>query len=88
MVTRDNHCTRCYRWSYFKLHDAVCSDCKAKAKRLADAKARYKGKSWNHMDLIQLYWRSNFNVHQVAEILDETEDTIRFEIEICRQNAR
>jgi len=42
-----------------------------------------------HWAVIQLFWReARLTVSDIAEILETDEDTVRFEIDIARQNAR
>lgn len=42
-----------------------------------------------HWAVIQLFWReARLKVSDIAEILETDEDTVRFEIDIARQNAR
>lgn len=90
MVTtaRKNHCTRCDRFSYFKLEDGICGECRARVRRIQNARKRYANRKWTDMDIINLYWRNNFSRSEIAYILDETTDTIRFAIDRVRLNAR
>lgn len=75
---------------------------KAKMKREADAEKREaklrrlkrkygnpERRNWRvNWAVIQLYWRENLTVEECAEVLGISEESVEFEIDIAKQNAK
>ncbi|MDE0397283.1 MAG: hypothetical protein OXL96_05690 [Candidatus Poribacteria bacterium] len=59
-----------------------------KRERLANLRRKYHDVPL-HSAVIQLFWREgNLTISDIAKILETDEDTVKFEIDIARQNAR
>ena len=84
-------CT-CGKQFYTSRNDTQCQTCKARQRKhnakMARLKAIYRNTDWSNFDVIQLRWRSKCSVSEIAEILDTSIETIEFEIDIAKQNAR
>jgi len=66
----------------------TCTECRTRDARLERIRKQYHGKDWNALDLINLRFRQGLAISEIADIFDETEDFIRLEIEIVKQNAQ
>ena len=89
------HCSRCERFSYFKLADDVCGACRQHEKKVVALKKKYRrirsnssrtlGTTW---DVIQLRWRQRLSVAECAEVLGISVEAVEMHVEIARQDAR
>lgn len=87
------NCQRCGRWSYFKLETGTCPKCHqraAKIERLAKRYARemVDGTFSMRWAVIECYFRHKLSVQETAKVLGKTEEDVRFECDMARQDAR
>ena len=72
-----------------KWHQKQMDKAKAeKQNRLENLKRKYHDMPLKYA-VMQLFWRErNLTIPDIAKILETDEDTVQFEIDIARQNAR